>query len=70
MHHNLQLEMEKLRVAPFFIPTAKYVVCASNTHIIYFLYTVIQLCLSVREYSIVFLFPFAIQINVRFITGS
>ena len=27
--------MEKLRFAPFFIPTAKYVVCASTTHIAY-----------------------------------
>ena len=36
MHHNLQLGMEKLRVAPFFIPTAKYVVCAPNKHFTYF----------------------------------
>ena len=35
MHHNLQLELEKHGVAAFFIPTAKYVVCASNTHITY-----------------------------------
>ena len=38
MHYNLQLEMEKIRVAPFFIPTAKYVVCVHRIHTVHILH--------------------------------
>ena len=46
MHRDLQLEMEKPRVTPFFIPKAKYVVCASNTNITYFAQNKINFFLS------------------------